>query len=214
MRRPASKRIYRLIHVECLESYLRRDRLHAPNHAPAAGLAYRPIHREDIQSARQSRSIPCGPGGAFLDYVPFYFCYRSVMLYQLHTGGVPGYTQGQVPLIHLVSTVERVAASGARFVFSDGQGIAAMTQWYDDLKDLNQIDWNVIRSRYWKDTPDHQDRQRRKQAEFLVHHSLPWDWIIGIGVVTDETLERVEALFDLVEPAHRPPVQVMPDWYY
>jgi len=68
---PAQTRIYRLIHVESLEAYLRRGWLHAPNYAPDDGMVYRPIHRRDIQSGRAERAIPCGPGGVFLDYVPF-----------------------------------------------------------------------------------------------------------------------------------------------
>jgi hypothetical protein len=54
------------------------------------------------------------------DYVPFYFAPRSPMLYKLHKGGVPNYTNGQDPLVYLVSSAEAVAASGASFVFSGG----------------------------------------------------------------------------------------------
>jgi hypothetical protein len=54
------------------------------------------------------------------DYVPFYFAPRSPMLYKLHKGGVPNYTNGQDPLVYLVSSAEAVAAGGASFVFSGG----------------------------------------------------------------------------------------------
>ena len=209
-----STRIYRLVHIGSLEAYLRRQGLHAPNCAPDDGLEYRSIHRQDVQSGRQTSGIPCGPGGAFLDYVPFYFCPRSVMLYQLHTGWVPGYSEGQEPLIHLVSSVQRVQSSGAHFVFSDGHGLAAMTRWYDDLEELDALDWNVISGRMWQDTPDEPDRKRRKQAEFLVHRLLDWEQIIGIGVASSVTLERVQSLLDLVGPDYIPPALILRDWYY
>jgi ssDNA thymidine ADP-ribosyltransferase, DarT len=74
------------------------------------------------------------------DYVAFYFGPRSVMLYQLHTGWVEGYKEGQEPLIHLVSTCQSVAEAGLRFVFSDGHGLARFTAWYDQLPDLDKVD--------------------------------------------------------------------------
>ncbi len=55
------------------------------------------------------------------------------MLYQLATGWVPGYREGQEPLIHLVSHCEAVAAAGIGFAFSDGHGLARFTAWYEDL---------------------------------------------------------------------------------
>jgi hypothetical protein len=64
--------------------------------------------------------VPLAPYGCVADYVPFYFAPRSPMLYKLHKGGVPNYTGGQDPLVYLVSSAEAVAATGASFVFSDG----------------------------------------------------------------------------------------------
>ncbi len=52
------------------------------------------------------------------------------MLLQLKTERVTGYTEGQEPLIYLVSTVQAVQQNGVEFVFSDGHGIAAFTNWY------------------------------------------------------------------------------------
>jgi len=52
--------------------------------------------------------------------------------------------------------------------FSDGHGIAAFTQWFDDVTNLNQIEWDMVQADYWADTIVDMDRQRRKQAEFLV----------------------------------------------
>jgi hypothetical protein len=132
--------IYRILHVNNLPILLQRAALHAPRHTPSDGLVYHTIHNVDIQTKRQARAISCGPKGVIHDYVSFYFGPRSPMLFQLHTGRVEGYTEGQSPLIYLVSTAQAVAASGTRFVFSDGHGIAAYTSWYDDLAELVQVD--------------------------------------------------------------------------
>ncbi len=132
--------ICRLIHVESLATCLERGGLHAPSAVPDDGLPYRSIHRSDVQATRGLRHVPCGPGGTTTDYVPFYFGPRSPMLYQLHTGWVPGCDDGQEPLIHLVSSAQSVAASGADWVFTDGHALAAFTTWHDDLRGLDQLD--------------------------------------------------------------------------
>jgi hypothetical protein len=106
------------------------------------------IHNLDIQNIRRQRPIPCGPGGTVHDYVAFYFGPRSSMLYQLHTGRVESYNDGQSPLIYLLSTVEAVSQAGLGFVFSDGHGIAYFSQWFDDLDDLNKVDWNMVYAEY------------------------------------------------------------------
>ena len=133
---------------------------------------------------------------------------------QLKTGRVEGYTDGQDPLIYLVSTAQAVRDSGAGFVFSDGHGIAAFTKWFDDLTDLDQIDWGVVSQQYWADTTNDMDRQRRKQAEFLVHQSCDWSMIHEIVVVSDEVKDRVEEILSGLGGSHQLLVNVRPDWYY
>lgn len=206
--------IYRILHVDNLPICLQRAALHAPLHTPNDGLVYRTIHNIDIQTKRQARRISCGPNGVIHDYVSFYFGPRSPMLFQLHTGRVEGYTEGQAPLVYLVSTAQGVAASGAGFVFSDGHGIAAFTSWYDDLADLANVDWPVVNGRYWNDTPDDPDRQRRKQAEFLVHRRCAWSLVHEIGVLDDAMKTRVEGVLARCQASMRPPVHIRRQWYY
>lgn len=211
--RPEPTPIFRLIHIDNLAVCLSRGGLHAPNYAPQDGLVYRPIHREDIQQARRVREVQAGPRGTVHDYVPFYFGPRSVMLYQLSTGWVPGYGEGQEPLIHLVCYCQEVAAAGRGFAFSDGHGLARFTTWYDDLADLDKVDWDAAYARVWTDTPDAMDRQRRKQAEFLVHRSMPWELVREVGVYSDAARQRAEAIFSSHEQGSLP-VHIQREWYY
>jgi len=211
---PVPTPILRLIHIDNLELCLAREGLYAPNHQPGDGLEYRTIHNLAVQASRHDWEIPCGPGGSMHDYVPFYFGPLSPMMLNLKTGRVAGYTDGQEPLIYLVSTAQKVQESGAEFVFSDGHGLAAFTEWFDDLDCLEQIDWQVVAARYWSDNPDDMDRQRKKQAEFLVHRFCPWPLIGEIVVMSRGMQERVEAvLARYPETAHRT-VSVRRDWYY
>ncbi|GAB6187534.1 type II toxin-antitoxin system toxin DNA ADP-ribosyl transferase DarT [Thermopirellula anaerolimosa] len=211
---PMPTPIYRFLHVDNLETCLRRGGLHAPNHTPKDGLPYKTIHNVGIQQQRKIARIPCGPRGVIHDYVAFYFGYLSPMLLQLKTGRVKGYGEGQDPLIYVVSTAQAVADSGAQFVFSDGHGIAAFTHWYDDLARLDQVDWNVVYERYWADSVDDMDRQRRKQAEFLVHCRCDWSLIHEIAVLNQGMKTRVEEILCGFAPATNRPVNVHPEWYF
>lgn len=136
------------------------------------------------------------------------------MLLQLHTGQVQGYSEGQLPLIYLTTTVQDVAASGAKFVFSDGHGLAKVTSWFSDLADLHRVDWDLVGERYWADTVEDNDRQRRKQAEFLVHRFCPWSLIREIGVYSRDLQQWVEDVLKRhgIRPA--PVVAVRRSWYY
>jgi len=211
---PTPTPIFRFLHVDNLETCLRRGGLHAPNHTPNDGLSYKTIHNVDIQEQRKVTRILCGPRGVIHDYVSFYFGPRSPMLFQLHTGRVAGYTEGQEPLIYAASTAQAVQRSGARFVFSDGHGIATFTQWFDNLAELNKVDWDAAYATIWRDTVDDMDRQRRKQAEFLIHRRCDWSLIHEIGVVNERMKTQVERILVGFPAALHRPVNVRPQWYY
>ncbi|HEX8210021.1 MAG TPA: DUF4433 domain-containing protein [Longimicrobium sp.] len=211
---PKPTRLYRIVHVDNLPTLIQRGALHAPNSTPADGLPYRTIHNTAVQSNRSVRRVPCGPGGTIHDYVPFYFGPLSVMQLNLHTSRVAGYEQGQAPLVYLVTTVERVLEARRPWVFADGHGLAAMTSWYDDLAKLSEVDWSLVGERYWRDTPDDNDRMRRKQAEFLVWEHLPWSAIRGIAVLNGRVKGQVEETLGNYPGAHAPRVLTKRNWYY
>ena len=211
---PEPTPIFRFIHLDNLRSCFERGGLHAPNHCPDDGKMYRTIHNVDVQNKRHEISISCGPGGTIHDYVPFYFGYLSPMMLNLKTGRVPGYDEGQAPLIYLVTTAQVLRDSGADFVFSNGHGLATFTGWFDDLVDLDKVDWSVVYERYWKDTLEDMDRQRRKQAEFLVHRFCDWSLIQAIGVINQDMKRRVEEILAGYPDGLHKPVVVRADWYY
>lgn len=206
--------ILRIIRVDNLHIYLQRGGIHAPTFTPSDGLVCRTNHNVSIQEKRREQPIPCGPGGVVHDYVPFYFGYLSPMMLQLKTGQVPGYDEGQEPLIYLVSTVQAVKESGAGFVFSDGHGIAAFTKWFDDLAELDKVDWDMVYQRYWTDNVNDMDRQRRKQAEFLIHRFCDWSIIQEIAAIDDTMKDRVNAILTRFPFEAQRPTTVHRDWYY
>ena len=159
------------------------------------------IAYENIQDRRATTYVPCGRGGVLHDYVPFYFAPRSPMLYTINRGNVENYTQGQATVIHLVSSVENIESEDLSFVFTDGHAVMTFTEFFDDLKYLDDaIDWDVMEARYWKDTNEDNDRKRRRQAEFLVRNFFPWQLITEIGVINYTIQSQVENILQIKPP--------------
>jgi len=170
------------------------------------------IAHAHIKDRRAHRVVPVSAKGMLSDYVPFYFCSRSVMLYVIHNGQVKGYQGGQKPILHLVSSAEKVAQAKLPFAFTDGHAEVQISHYYDTLADTNQLDWKIIHSWKWSNQPPDYDQKRRKQAEFLVHHFFPWGLVEEIGVFDDEIAQQVNEL--LLNQTHRPIVRIQRKWYY
>jgi hypothetical protein len=136
----------------------------------------------------------------------------SPMLYSNHKNNVAGYQGGQDGILYFVTNTETIRQSGRAFFFTNGHAVVEITEQYTDLDDLDNLDWTMIRANYWKNTDEDGDRERRKQAEFLVHDFVPWSLIRGIAVRTQNVAEQVEALLE--GQLHHPPVEVKSAWYY
>lgn len=211
---PPETLILRFTHTDNLATLIQRGGLPSPNTTPMDNLPYRTIFNKTIQNARAVTKIPCGPGGTIHDYVPFYFGYLSPMMLQLKTGQVAEYIEGQEPLVYCVTTTQIVAGANLSYVFSDGHGQAAFTKWFDDLAQLNAVDWNMVYQRYWRDKPDDPDRQRRKQAEFLIHGYCPWSLIQRIVVINESMKQRVESILSNFPASLHKQVDINRSWYY
>ncbi len=166
-----------------------------------------------IKATRRTIRVPLAPFGCVADYVPFYFAPRSPMLYKLAKGGVPTYSDGQDPLVYLVSTTETIAQAGLRYLFSDGNCASAITQFADDLRLLDSmVDWEIMDAQMWNNTADDPDRRRRRMAEFLVHGRVPAALLAGIAVRTQGVLEQVNGI--LAAHGAALPARARPGWYF
>jgi len=72
----------------------------------------------------------------------------------------------------------------------------------------------MVYQRYWADNINDMDRQRRKQAEFLIHQFCPWRLIEEIGVVNSVAQAQVSEILNKSGPGPHPPVKVRTGWYY
>lgn len=172
------------------------------------------IGMPSIKQRRLRLPVPCHPATHVGDYVPFYFCPRSIMLYVIHCGNHPelAYTGGQGPILHLEADLDQVIAwaqaQPRRWAFTQSNAGAYYTQFYDNVADLNKVNWPAIAATDFRPA----DVREGKQAEFLVHDSFPWHLVTRIGV--HSAAVGAQVLTILAGAAHQPRVEVLPAWYY
>ena len=129
------------------------------------------------------------------------------MLYVLSQGHAE-YQGGQEPVVHLVSSVSEVMATGRPWFFTDRHADLAYARQFDSTMQLDQVDWPVMLLKYWSDS----ETKEKRQAEFLVYDWCPWKAIQTVGVMNvDIAAEVTEAL---TASDHRPEVTVRASWYY
>lgn len=210
---PHFQSIYHITHLDNLASILANGCLWSDREIQKRGGANIVIGMDTIKKRRLVElSVSCHDGTFVGDYVPFYFCPRSVMLYLISKGsGDLKYEGGQETVIHLVSTIgDAVKSAGdRRWAFSDVNAGASYAQFSNDLKDFRKlVDMTAVNATHWSDPTI----KPKKQAEFLVYENYPWTAFRSIGVKNSEIAARVKALLNDID--HRPSVRVEPSWYY
>lgn len=160
--------------------------------------------------------VHCHRGTRVGDYVPFYFCPRSPMLYMIHMRNPDlTYRGGQERIVHLVSTTDLAiqAAAERPWAFSDGNGGASYTQFSADINQLATfVDWNAVNAQWWRGPNIDPAVMSKKMAEFLVHDWFPWTGVGGIGAIQQPIADEVQQI--LADADHKPQVAVKRDWYY
>jgi hypothetical protein len=206
--------IYHITHVQNLAAIIQHGGLWSDLQCQNRNVEGTKIGYSHIKQRRMRFVVPLAPAGPLGDYVPFYFAPRSPMLFTISRGNVAEYQAGQEPVVHLVSSVEEVRGfqPPVQWLFTDGHAVIELSSYYNDAGDLDKIDWDIMGRRYWADTLEDGDRERRRQAEFLVYQFFPWRLISKIGVIDQGMSGRVHAI--LAASEHKPPVAVEQGWYY
>jgi hypothetical protein len=213
---PPTPQIFHITHVNNLAAILATGGLLSDAAVRARGSAPATIGMSAIKERRLRLPVHCSPGDMVGDYVPFYFCPRSIMLYVIHCRDNPdlGYGGGQEPIVHLQadlhSVVQWATTFGGRWAFSLSNAGAYYTSFRSRLADLHQLDWQAIAARDFRQ-PAVKDG---KQAEFLVRDFLPWSLVTRIGVHSTAIQQHVRACLASPGVTHVPLVSVEPSWYY
>jgi len=214
MATPSNPSIFHITHLDNLSSILEDGGLLSDAAMIARGNPQHAIGMNTIKERRLNLPVKCHPGDMVGEYVPFYFCPRSIMLSVIWYANHPelAYRGGQGPILHLVSDVDRAVEwaddAGQRWAFTLSNAGAAYAPFRDDLADLSDIDWAAVRTNNFADP----QVKEGKQAEFLVQDFFPWDLVTRIGVLSDGIKARVSAALEGAH--HRPPVDVLPRWYF
>lgn len=209
---PEQVYLYHITSIENLPSVIESRGLKSKNRLLQENTGHRDIAYGHIQDRRAQYEVPCASGGCLHDYVPFYFGPRSPMLYAIHGGFVDGYDEGQEPILHLVTKVSMILEEELSFAFTDRHAVLTYASFFEDVKDLDKVDHNLMQEKYWHDTDEYPQRKERRQAEFLIRDFMPFNVIGAIGVMNENVEQQVlEALKPLDEA---PPVIVRQKWYY
>ena len=211
---PVAQKIYHITHLDNLSQIVDgviwsdAQRIRQNLNCTVVGMGE--IKRRRLEELR----VGCHPGTKVGEYVPFYFCNRSIMLYLLHMGNHVdlAYKGGQTPIVHLEADLEAVIGwaneSGRRWAFSKGNAGARYAEFYKDKRRLDDLNWTAILATEWRDP----FVKEGKQAEFLTENSFPWELIERVGVIDDKT--RGEVVQAIGDARHQPTVVVKRHWYY
>lgn len=208
---PNRPKIYHICHVDRLASIVAGGLLsdaEVQHQAPPGTV----IGMNKIKQRRLNElTLASHPGLYVGQCVPFYFCPRSVMLFLIHKRNPElTYTGGQGPIVHLEADLyDAVAwahANDRRWAFTLSNAGSYYFEDRADLNQLGQIDWDAVATTQWPACKE------RKQAEFLVEHNFPWQLIERIGVCTAAV--HAQVAHALPVGGHRPPVAILPGWYY
>ena len=211
---PVQPKIYHIVHVDRLASIVADGCLWCDAVIVQRGNAGTTIGVSGIKQRRLALPVDCHSGDHVGDYVPFYFCPRSIMLYVIHRANHPEltYREGQEPIVHLQADLRGVVAwaetNQRRWAFSLSNAGAVYAQFRCRLDQLGDIDWAAVAATDFRPP----EVKEGKQAEFLVHHSFPWYLVERIGVASREVAQLVATA--MRGAAHRPSVELRPDWYY
>jgi len=209
---PARPKLYHICHVDRLASIIASGGLLSDAAVAQATAPGTVIGMSHIKQRRLNELQLASHPGLFVGQcVPFYFCPRSVMLYLIHRQNADlAYKGGQGPIVHLEAdlhaTVNWANAQGLRWAFTLSNAGAYYFEDRADLGCLDEVDWDAVQARDWR------GYKEGKQAEFLLERGFPWQLIERIGVLSQPIATQVSHALPV--GGHRPPVHIMPAWYY
>jgi ssDNA thymidine ADP-ribosyltransferase, DarT len=211
---PAQPKIYHIVHVDRLASVINAGCLWSDSAMAEHAQPGTTIGMGGIKQRRLSLPVDSHPGSHVGEFVPFYFCPRSIMLFVIHCANHPelAYRGGQEPIVHLEADLHEVIAwanaNGRRWAVALSNAGAAYTQFRSSVDQLHEVNWPAVAATDFRTS----EIKEGKQAEFLVHESFPWELVRRIGVLSPRVAQlAANALHGAV---HRPVIERRADWYY
>ena len=179
--------IFRMTHIENIPHILKNGITHFGS--KNANQKFIPIGDNSLISSRNSFLLK--NGRLLGEYIPFYFSYRTPMLYVIQNGFNMVSPIEAEDIVYCFSTLQKIIDLKLNFVFTNGHAVDGFSSQFTE-EDIDKIDslldWEAINSKYWKDEKD-LDRKRRKEAEFLVWGDIDFSAIMGF-ITYNETAKN------------------------
>ncbi|HNZ53820.1 MAG TPA: DUF4433 domain-containing protein [bacterium] len=204
--------LFHITHVDNLYAIIKSGGLWCDRERIIQGFSSANIAHKPLKDRRMATKVPLYLPKTLGDFVPFYFTTRSPMLFSVHTGSVDDCSYGQESIIYLITTTENLTTCQRNWCFTDGHAVEAISEFYNNLNDMDKVDWNLINDWSWHNTLEDSDRKRRKQAEFLVEKSVPFSAFIEISVINEEMERKIHKILEMAKINLA--VSVKPKWYY
>jgi ssDNA thymidine ADP-ribosyltransferase, DarT len=213
MSQPDRPKIYHIVHMDRLESIASDGFLWSDKEILSRTVGGTTIGMGKIKERRLRLPVKCHPQTTVGEFVPFYYCPRSIMLYLIHMRHPDvAFKDGQESIVHLEfdldSVVEWVNADGRLWAIALSNAGALYTEFRKELAGLAEIDWEAVNNNDFRSSVV----KEGKQAEFLVHRSVPWVLVKRVGVHNGRIQRAVQEVLRGFE--HQPTVEVLRDWYY
>jgi hypothetical protein len=202
--------IFRITHYKNLP-FILDNGLHCPN-ANVRDDAFVSIGYPTLIASRNDKEVPIAPGGNLSEYVPFYFTVKSPMLYVIAQANDPEVIRTpQNEIIYLVSSLEKLKEHSCKFVFTDRHAKLAYAKFYNQVQDVNKLNWNIIKSAEWGRQYGN-ERREIKQAECLVHTYVPLEALLGIACKDAEMAEKIS--IEIFKKQLNLSVKIKPEYYF
>lgn len=212
---PPNPKIYHLTHIENLHGIFSSGLVLSDAERIRQTPAHKNVGISEIKRRRlEDLRVSCHPDTMVGEYVPFYFCPRSIMLFLIYKGNHPdlAYTGGQNSIIYLQADLHRVVAwaegIGRRWAFSDVNAGARYAFFYNSLQHLDRIDWDAVRATDFRDALI----KDKKQAELLLFESFPIDLVESISAISRSVATSASEI--IAETGHTKAVNTHPEWYF
>ena len=148
--------LYHMTEVSNLENIFKHGLL-SHNEAHSKGLNQTDIALPEVHQLRAGKTPIYGI--SLHEFVPMYFNPRNPMLFLRKD------LENRIVII----AIDRRAIYQDKSMFSDGNAANKPTRFYNDLSDLDKLNWTCIQDDYW---PNYQDGKRVKCAETLTHPKI------------------------------------------
>ena len=212
---PSSPKIYHITHIDNLPNIAASMGLVSDANRIANKLTCSLVGMSSIKERRLNEmEVSCHLGTKVGQYVPFYFCPRSIMLYILYMGNHidVSYRGGQQSIVHLQADFHTVIdwanSNAVDWAFSSGNAGSRLTTFHNHPSNLSEIDWPAVSSTDFREAKI----KEGKQAEFLMFDVFPWTLIEKIGTINSTIAIKVKKTLASVQ--HQPVISTEPSWYF